>query len=256
MDSAEMKRPLGPHIIAFLCMGMLTYQCFGAGPAQRTRPAYRDYGVLLASFVCREGVAYDILKKNPSILDNAKAEAASISRQEITWLGRDAKIAYYINLYNLYTIDLIVKHLPLKTGIRDIADPWSRRFVPLFGDTVSLDHIEHDILRKQFKEPRIHFALVCASKSCPALSETPYDGDSLDAQLNRAARIFLTDTTRNKFTRRSMQVSKIFDWYGNDFKERFGSFKSFIGSVLSIPIGNKVSYNAYDWSLNKVDRCK
>jgi hypothetical protein len=256
MDSAEIKRPLGRIIIALFFTGISSYQCFGAGPAQTTRPVYRDYAVLLSSFACRGGVEYDVLRKNPSILDNAKTEMSSIPQRELAWLGHDAKIAYYINLYNLYTIDLIVRHLPLKTGIKDISDPWSRRFVPLFGDTVSLDHIEHDILRKQFKEPRIHFALVCASKSCPVLPDAPYDGDSLDRQLDRAARIFLTDTTRNKFTPRSMQVSKIFDWYGRDFKEEFGSFEAFIGRTLAIPIGSKISFNPYDWSLNKVDRCK
>ncbi len=227
-----------------------------AGTAVAAGPAYRDYGSLLAGYVCRGGVEYDSLKKNPAALDKAKTELISVQRTNLAELPESGRIAYYINLYNLYTIDLIVRHLPLKTGIRDIADPWGARLVPLPGDSVSLDHIEHDILRKQFKEPRVHFALVCASKSCPVLSNKPYLGDSLDVQLDRAAREFLMDTTRNRFRQGSMSVSKIFQWYGGDFKPRFGSFASFIEHILTRPAGPKIQFNEYDWSLNKVDGCK
>ncbi len=222
---------------------------FGSGPL------YRDYGALLSGYVCRGGVAYDVLAKNPRILEKARTELSSVSRAGVSALSGNGQIAYYINLYNLYTIDLVVRHLPLKTGIRDIPNPWGVKFIPLFGDTVSLDNLETDILRKQFEDPRIHFALVCASKSCPVLQGTPYTGDSLDAQFKRAASIFLADTTRNTFTNHSMRVSKIFEWYGDDFKKRFGSFSSFIAATLARPVGPDVHFNKYDWSLNKVDRC-
>jgi Protein of unknown function, DUF547 len=226
-----------------------------AAPARGSDPLYRDYGKLLLEYVCRGGVAYDMLAKNPGILDKAKAELSSVKRADVAALSRNGQIAYYINLYNLYTIDLIVRHLPLTTGIRDIPSPWGAKFVPLFGDMASLDNIETDILRKQFKDPRIHFALVCASKSCPVLQNTPYAGDSLDAQLARAAHAFLSDTTRNTFTNHSMNVSKIFEWYGDDFKKPFRSFSSFIAAILSRPVGPEIHFNKYDWSLNKVDRC-
>ena len=224
-----------------------------AAPARESGPLYRDYGVLLSGYVCRGGVAYDMLAKNPGVLEKAKAELTSVNRAGIAALSAGGQIAYYINLYNLYTIDLIVRHLPLTTGIRDISNPWGVKFVPLFGDTVSLDNIETDILRKQFKDPHIHFALVCASKSCPVLQGTPYTGDSLDAQFKRAAYKFLTDTSRNTFTDHSMSVSKIFEWYGNDFKKPFGSFSSFIAMIMRRTVGPKIHFNEYDWSLNKVD---
>lgn len=224
-------------------------------PARASGPLYPDYGVLLSGYVCRGGVAYDMLAKNHGVLEKAKAELTSVNRADIAALSAGGRIAYYINLYNLYTIDLIVRHLPLTTGIRDIANPWGVKFVPLFGDMVSLDNIETDILRKQFKDPRIHFALVCASKSCPVLQGSPYTGDSLDAQLKRAAFNFLTDTSRNVFTDHSMNLSKIFEWSGDDFKKPYGSFSSFIASVLARPVGPKIHFNDYDWSLNKVDAC-
>jgi hypothetical protein len=226
-----------------------------AAPARAPGPLYGDYGALLSNYVCRGGVAYDLLAKNRQVLQKARAELTSVNRTGVAALSRSGQIAYYINLYNLYTIDLIVRHLPLATGIRDIADPWGVKFVPLFGDTVSLDNIETDVLRKRFKDPRVHFALVCASKSCPVLQDTPYGGDSLDAQLARAAHAFLTDTTRNAFTDHSMNVSKIFEWYGGDFRKRFGSFSSFIAAALARPVGPEVHFNKYDWSLNRVDTC-
>lgn len=227
----------------------ITGLVFGSGPL------YRDYGALLSEYVCRGGVAYDVLAKNPRILENARIELTSVSRAEVTALSRNDQIAYYLNLYNLYTIDLIVRHLPLKTGIREISNPWGAKFVPLFGDMVSLDNIETDILRKQFKDPLIHFALVCASKSCPVLQNTPYTGDSLNAQFKRAASAFLMDTTRNTFSDHSMGVSKIFEWYGDDFKKAFGSFSSFIAATLARPVGPDIHFNEYNWSLNKVDKC-
>ena len=226
-----------------------------AATTRGSGPSYRDYGDLLSGYVCRGGVAYDALAKNPPVLDKAKAELTSVNRAAVSALSHSGQIAYYINLYNLYTIDLIVRHLPLATGIRDISNPWGAKFIPLFGNLVSLDNIETDILRKQFKDPRIHFALVCASKSCPVLQSTPYTGDSLDAQFDRAASAFLTDMTRNTFTNHSMSVSKIFKWYGDDFKKRFGSFSSFIATALARPVGPEIHFNEYDWSLNKVNSC-
>ncbi|HMD69502.1 MAG TPA: DUF547 domain-containing protein [Chitinivibrionales bacterium] len=227
----------------------ITGLAFGSGPL------YRDYGALLSEYVCRGGVAYDVLAKNPLALDRAKGELTSLKHADVAALSRNGQIAYYINLYNLYTIDLIVRHLPLTIGIRDIPNPWGVKSIPLFGDTVSLDNIETDILRKQFKDPRIHFALVCASRSCPALQSAPYTGDSLDAQFERAAHNFLLDTTRNTFTNHSMSLSKIFEWYGDDFKKGFGSFSSFLAATLARPVGPEVHFNKYDWSLNKVDKC-
>jgi hypothetical protein len=238
-----------PVILSFLLL------LSGAGPALGSDPLYRDYGALLSNYVCRGGVAYDLLAKNAGALEKARAQLTSVNRAGVAALSRNGQIAYYINLYNLYTIDLIVRHLPLTSGIKDISNPWGVKFVPLFGDMVSLDNIETDILRKQYKDPRIHFALVCASKSCPVLQSMPYTGDSLDAQLARAAYAFLTDTTRNTFTNHSMNVSKIFEWYGDDFKKPFGSFSSFIATTLSRPVGPEIHFNKYDWSLNRVDRC-
>jgi len=228
---------------------------FSAVPALESGLMYRDYGVLLSEYVCRGGVAYDMLAKNPGVLEKAKAELTSVSRADIAALSASGQIAYYINLYNMYTIDLIMRHLPLKTGIRDISNPWGVKFVPLFGERVSLDNIETNILRKQFKDPRIHFALVCASKSCPVLQNTPYTGDRLDVQFKRAAYDFLTDTSRNTITDHSTSISKIFEWYGDDFKKPFGSFSSFIAITLTRTVGPKVHFNTYDWSLNKVDKC-
>ena len=218
--------------------------------------SYPDYATFLKEFVCKGGVAYEQIRANQPELEKAKADFSSMKHDELMAASKSTQIAFYVNLYNLYTIDLIVRHLPLKKGIKDINGPWAIKFIPLFGDTVSLDHIEHEILRKEFKEPRIHFTLVCASKSCPVLSEKPYRGDSLNTQLDLAARRFLSDTTRNRFTANASDISKIFDWYGDDFKPVFGSATAFISKIVAKPVSNRVHFNDYDWSLNRVDKCE
>jgi len=159
---------------------------------------YAAYGALLRSHVCDGGVAYDALRKDPRILRQCDSLFSGMTESAYRQLADRQKIAFLVNLYNYVTIRVIVENLPLRTGIRDIRDVWKRPFVPLFGRTVSLDHVEHEMLRKQFAEPRIHFVLVCASKGCPVLPAAPLRGDSLDMQMDAAARAFLTDPGRNR----------------------------------------------------------
>lgn len=213
----------------------------------------QSYETLLSRYVCNKGVAYEPLKNDP-LLKTARDEFESIDKGHYLAMTNAQRLAYLINSYNFFTLELIANHYPTES-IRDIPRAWKREFVPFLGEKVSLDHIEHEIIRKKFDEPRIHFALVCASTGCPALPPDPFTADSLDAQLTAAAKQFLTDTTKNRIDGTTLRISKIFEWYGEDFEKIYGGFVPYIKKTLGLKGDFRVKYLDYDWSLNEVSRC-
>lgn len=179
--------------------------------------------------------------------------------------SRDDQLAFWINAYNAYTIKLIVERMPLES-IRDISlglpilfGPWAIDIAEIGGLLYTLNEIEHDIIRDQFADPRIHFALVCAALSCPKLREEAYEGSTLNAQLDEDAMRFLNDPERNQFDleARTVYLSKIFDWYDSDFEESAGSAEAFIARYVAdeerLLIESEdvdIEYLPYDWALN------
>lgn len=173
----------------------------------------------------------------------------------------NAKIAYWLNAYNAFTIKLIVDHYPLKS-IKDLGakhqiifinTPWDIKFFKIGGKTMTLNRIEHRILRKEFREPRIHFALNCASLSCPKLRREAYEGTRLDAQLTDQAKEFLSDPSRNQLTAKNPKLSAIFSFYGKDMTKWSGkSLIAFINQYAPIKIDEKaeLDYLDYNWNLN------
>lgn len=170
------------------------------------------------------------------------------------------QLAYWINLYNAYTIKLILDHYPIKS-IKDIGSfiqipfvntPWQIEFIPLGDEYYDLDNIEHDIIRKNFNEPRIHFALVCAANSCPNLRNEAYQGNRLEAQLTDQTTSFLVNTSKNLITKEQLKLSKIFRWYKQDFT-RSMQLNEYIKQYTTIIIGDtvEIDYMDYDWSLNE-----
>lgn len=162
---------------------------------------------------------------------------------------KNNKLAYWINAYNALTIDLILRHYPLKS-IKDIKDPWDQRLWQ-FGDKwLNLNDIEHKILRKM-NEPRIHFAIVCASESCPKLLNKAFTANNLEEQLTTATKAFLSDTSKNEISENSIKLSKIFKWFAKDFKTE-GRLIDFLNQYSEVTISEnaKKSYKDYDWSLN------
>jgi len=160
------------------------------------------------------------------------------------------KFAYWINAYNAFTVKLIIDNYPIKS-IKDIVKPWDKKFILIGNDLVSLNHIEHKILRKM-DEPRIHFAIVCASVSCPKLQNIAFDAVNLESQLTNATKEFLEDSTRNNFSENSIEISKIFKWFASDFKQD-GSLIDFLNTYSEITISQKASkrFMDYDWDLNE-----
>lgn len=209
-------------------------------------------------------VDYDALKANPAKLNSVLEKLTAVSAEEFSKFKENERLAFYINAYNAFTVKLIVDHYPVKS-IKNIGGafkkPWDIRFFTLLGQKRTLDELEHGIIRKQFNEPRIHLALVCAAKACPGLR--PYTAANLDPELDKASGDFLRDPTRNRYdaTKHELTLAKIFDWYGDDFKKKFSSVPLFVApylangdkkleSEIKSP-ETKVSYFDYDWSLNK-----
>lgn len=165
------------------------------------------------------------------------------------WNDQD-KLAYWINAYNAMTIDLIVRHYPIKS-IKDIKDPWGQRLWKLGNKWYNLEEIEHQILRKM-KEPRIHFAIVCASFSCPKLQNEAYTAFQMEEQLTKATEEFLSDPKRNNISSDNIKISKIFQWFSKDFKQN-ESLIDFLNQYSDVHISSKAkkSFNDYNWELNE-----
>jgi len=177
---------------------------------------------------------------------------------EKTW-SREEIMAYWINAYNAYTIQLIIRNYPLESikdiqpGVAFINSVWDIKFISIEGQTLDLNNIEHNILRKM-EEPRIHFAVNCASYSCPKLLNEAYTANKLEKQLQQQAIDFINDATRNKITTESAQISSIFNWFTGDFTKN-GILKEFINtySELKISEDTKIEFMEYDWRLNEVN---
>ena len=193
-----------------------------------------------------------------------------IAMAEYARWSTPAQQAFLVNAYNVWTLALIAD-APAETGsIKDLGgflrSPWKRAFIPFLGETRSLDDIEHGLLRGApgFNEPRIHFAVNCASIGCPALRPEAYTADRWDAQLNDQTRRFLRDRTRNRVLQRDplrIGVSSIFDWYGDDFESAAGvhGFLARYPEALDLAPAEtavllagdaRIEFLDYDWTLN------
>ena len=163
---------------------------------------------------------------------------------------REDLLAYWINVYNAFTIKLIVDNYPVKS-IKDIKDPWDYRFIKIGPKWYTLNDVEHKILRKM-DEPRIHFAINCASVSCPKLLNEAFSPETLEVQLTKVTKDFLADTSRNVISEHNIRISKIFRWFGKDFKKN-GTLIDFLNQYTDVTISSKakVSFKDYDWNLNE-----
>ncbi|MGL3662847.1 DUF547 domain-containing protein [Pseudomonas aeruginosa] len=220
----------------------------------------------------RDGVAstvdYPALEGQRPALDAYLAQLSAVSQAQFAGWSRDQRLAFLINAYNAFTVQLILDHYPL-ASIKEIgglfSSPWKRRFIALLGQTLSLDDLEHGLIRERgvYDEPRIHFVVNCASIGCPALRPQALVADQLDEQLEDSLWRFLSDRQRNRFDRPAdrLLVSKIFDWYSEDFVRQAGSVDRYLAERAHwlsndpaeqqrIRRGTQLGYLDYDWSLN------
>jgi Protein of unknown function, DUF547 len=190
-------------------------------------PAYR---AVLGAHVRPPRVDYGALKAQRASLDAAVAAFAEPTQGDEQGWTREQRIAFWINAYNVFTLGAIVDHYPIRgrfwsltppNSIRQIDGVWTTLTWHAAGRMLTLDDIEHRILRPEFKEPRIHFAINCASISCPPLAAEPYHAATLDAQLDRAAERYLASGEGLQRDGDTLRVSSILKWYGEDFVARF-----------------------------------
>ncbi|UOD35695.1 DUF547 domain-containing protein [Deferribacteraceae bacterium V6Fe1] len=214
---------------------------------------HEKFDVILQSYVINGLVDYKSLLNNRKQLDDYLLLLSSIQESEYESWSTDSKLAFLINLYNAATLQLIIDNYPVKS-IKDIGNifsgPWDKKVVNLFGKKISLDNLEHDIIRKTFSEPRIHFALVCAAKGCPPLRYEAYAGEKLDTQLTEQVKGYLQSSYGMvvDYDKKIVYLSSIFKWYNEDFN----SIDDFIKKYSSVDI-NRFSQKwiKYDWSLNE-----
>ncbi|MFM9852236.1 MAG: DUF547 domain-containing protein [Sphingomonadaceae bacterium] len=217
-------------------------------------------------------VRYDGMARDHGALTGYLAAASKISRATFDGWSKPDQLAFLINVYNAATVDLVLTGYPRIKSIKDlggfIQGPWSKPVVPLFGKTQTLDQIEHGMIRGsgRYNDPRIHFAVNCASIGCPALARSAFRGATLDAQLESATNSFLSDRTRNRVQGGGVAVSSIFKWYRADFEKGWRGAKTLSGffalyanslglspsTTANAKAGQlNISFLAYDWQLNK-----
>lgn len=228
-------------LISFVFSVILFEPCF-------SQVDYSSYEKVLKNNVTDSGIVdYESIIRND--LDVLNRFLDQISRTDPQRLSTDEQLAFWINAYNAFTIKLIIDHWPLRS-IMEIYDgePWDKKWIGIDDKTYSLDDIEHDIIRDQFGDPRIHFAVNCAAKSCPPLLNKPYTGATLDKQLEDQTRKFINDSRSNQISQNQLILSKIFEWYAEDFADLKGFLNKY--SESDINPDASVRYNTYDWTIN------
>ena len=204
---------------------------------------------LLRKYVSATGkVNYKGLKSAESTLNQYLGLLEKIKVGDLN--GKNEKMAFWINAYNAYTLKLILKNYPLKS-ITDLhgGKPWDVKWIKLDGRNLSLNNIENDILRPTYKDPRIHFAVNCAAKSCPSLLNKAWTSGNLESSFVTQTKKFINNSDFNKISKKKVEISKIFDWYKVDF----GNLVNFLNKYSSTEIKSdaKIEFVEYDWSLNQ-----
>ena len=216
-------------------------------------------------------VDYAAFKSQESELQVYLDKLSGVSRADFDAWSKEKQLAFLINAYNAWTVEFILTEYPDLESIKDLgslfSSPWDKEFIPLLGKKISLNDIEHGLIRgsDRYNDPRIHFAVNCASIGCPALREEAYTADNLEQQLTQQTERFLTDTSRNYIKGDSFYLSSIFKWYGDDFEVGFRgtkSIQSFIGlyaealtlnTQQALTLKNQdfnVKFLDYNWKLN------
>jgi hypothetical protein len=244
-----------PHLPRTFLLSFLLLAAFGGGAGAQPRFAHTAWDALLKKHVSAKGVVdYRGFISDSVALNGYLGQLAANPPQEKSW-SRDEQLAYWLNAYNAYTVQLIARHYPLKS-INDIKkagakSPWDIPFIALNGTRFTLNHIEHEVLRKQFADPRVHFAIVCASQSCPKLATEAFEAGKLNGQLDRLTREFLDDPSRNKITAGRPRYRR-FSTGSRMISPKRAPVPDFINQYATAKIGKgaKIGYLAYDWGLN------
>lgn len=268
------------HVLAVIAMAAMV----GCGSSEKKPamasepfdPTYASFAAVLQEYVHGELVDYSALASGREGLDRFIAELSGLSSQEFSGMNRNQQMALWINAYNGITLRSIIDHYPVKS-IKDIDGVWKKKEWHVAGRTVTLNGIENDILRPQYKDPRVHFALNCASIGCPPLLKQPFLASKLEEQLDWAAASFVKNPARTRFDtdKAEIHTSELFTWFGEDFIAGYqspendqhlspednavlGFLRTFAdqestGKLASVQNWSLV-YESWDWSLNDVHK--
>ncbi len=250
------------HLLAVAGLFFIVSSCKVADVKSTSRPVtHEQWDSLLKKHVTSDGfVDYTGFQRDSNRLNEYLERLGNHHPNEQYW-NKNERLAYWINAYNAFTVKLVADHYPvssikeIKSGIPFVNTVWDIKFIKIEGREYDLNNIEHGILRPKFEEPRIHFAVNCASISCPPLWNRAYTADNLNDQLDRAATRFLDDQSRNQFiSENRAELSKIFSWFKGDFTKG-QSLIAYINQYAPIQLKKdaSISYLDYDWGLNHSD---
>ena len=218
------------------------------------RPDHSIFDRLLKEYVSSSGkVNYKGMKTKMDSLDKYLLELRTIAPAS-DWKRNERK-AYYVNAYNAYTLKLVLTKYPVKS-VKDISfsgkDLWTVRLANLGGKAYSLGHIENQILRKM-GDPRIHFAINCASYSCPRIWNHAYTAANISGRMTKLTKEYINNPKHNIITAKKIKISKLFEWYASDFVKEGQTLIDFLNKYSTIKIlpGAKVEYLPYNWTLNE-----
>lgn len=203
-------------------------------------------------FVNYKGFTKDSTKLNSYLND------LSNNHPNDKWTSGEKK-AFWINAYNAFTIQLIIRNYPVKSiqdlggSIYRVNTTWDIKFIKICDQTYDLNNIEHNILRKEWDDARVHAVVNCASVSCPALRKGAFTGDKVEEQMDEQMKSFINDKTKNTITEDKAEVSSLFKWFSGDFKNNAPSVIAYINKYSKVKIkpGTELVYKDYDWSLNE-----
>lgn len=200
-------------------------------------------------------VRYAAWKENPADQQAIQQVVDGIAGANVSGLSKKEQLAFYINAYNAWILHEALGKYPTKS-VKDLLFTFfTGQRIKVAGEPMSFNHLEKDIIRPKFGDPRVHFALNCASRSCPPLNPEPFRGDQLDPQLEKLATAFVNSPKGVEYqpAQKTAALSAIFDWYKDDFKAAGGPL-AFINKRRheALPNDTRITYQTYDWSLNEV----
>ena len=242
-----MKLPLRVLFAAALCV-----VCAATSQAQNWTETYNR---LLGKYVTSGGVKYAEWKSNAADLQAIQTVVDGIAKENVSAMGKQQQLVFYINAYNAWILHEALGKYPTKSVKDTLFTFFTGKRIKVAGQDTSFNALEKETIRSKFSEPRVHFALNCASRSCPPLNREPFAADKLEAQFEKLAKGYVNSEKGAKYSAatKTAELSKIFDWYKDDFKGEGGPI-AFINKRRATPIPNdaKISYQDYDWGLNEV----
>ena len=214
-----------------------------------------SYNRLLGKYVTSGGVKYAAWKSNAADVQALQAVVDGIAKEAISGLDKRQQLAFYINAYNAWILHEALGKYPTASVKDTLFTFFTSKKITVAGEKTSFNALEKETIRSKFSEPRVHFALNCASRSCPPLNHEAFSAPKLEEQFEKLAKGYVNSEKGVKYSAESKtaQLSKIFDWYKDDFKVG-GGVLAFINKRRGTPIPNdaKISYQDYDWGLNEV----